>query len=821
MRTVLAGEELHLSVPRDLEPKTELQPWFPAGFPTGFIGLLRPRGDTALGAEIVCGLIPRGRGNLVRRIGARGWRPFSRLSWLLAALLLGGTQSAFAAAPAPTSEPLFVVQIVLLLVVGRLLGEAMQRIGQPAIMGQLLAGLLLGPSALGAALPGVEQILFPPSGGQKAMLDGVAQLGILLMLLLTGMEMDLALIARMRRAAISVSMAGIAVPFGLGVALGWSLPDGLLPRPELRLITALFLGTALAISSVKIVAAVVQDMGFLRRRVGQLIVASAIIDDTIGWIVIAIIFGLALHGGIEPVPIAISVLGTLLFLAFSLTLGQRIVSATIRWVNDRFVSEFAVITAILVMMGGMALITSAIGVHTVLGAFVAGLLVGRSPILTQHIREQLRGLTMALFMPVFFGTAGLSADLTVLRDPTLLMVAVGLVLIASLGKFAGAYLGGTLASLPRGECLALACGMNARGSTEVVIATIGLSMGALSQPLYSMIVAMAVITTTAMPPMLRWALGRLTISPEEQQRLDREELDAQGFVAKLERLLVTSDRSASGRLAARLAGMLAASRRMPLTVLEMERDIPARTSTTGASTAVEPAVVTSEAVARGVANDAAGTPQATTAEPDITAHRREGAPEAAVAQEARKGYDLLLVGLDDETTAEDGAQGQLPRLATSFPGPVCIVQARGIYASDPAGPSLDLLVPVSGTTESRRALEMAIALVQAGSGALTLLFVELRSRDARRDNLRRRLLGTEGMELREAVVLLERYNIKAKTVVRHGVAIEDAIIAQASKGRNNLVILGVRPRSSDTRFFGAVAAEVLGRAPCSVLLVSG
>ncbi len=166
----------------------------------------------------------------------------------------------------------------------------------------------------------------------------------------------------------------------------------MIPDPSKRLITSLFLGTALSISSVKIVAIVVREMNFLRRNVGQVIVASAIVDDTIGWIIIAVIFGLALQGHVDPLSLAKSVIGTLAFMAFSLTVGRRWVSLAIRWVNDTFVSEFAVITAILVIMGLMALITHMIGVHTVLGAFVAGILVGESPILTRHIDEQLRGL---------------------------------------------------------------------------------------------------------------------------------------------------------------------------------------------------------------------------------------------------------------------------------------------------------------------------------------------------------------------------------------------------------------------------------------------
>jgi predicted Kef-type K+ transport protein len=223
----------------------------------------------------------------------------------------------------------------------------------------------------------------------------------------------------------------------------------------------------------------------------------------------------------------------------------------IRWTNDKFVSEVPVLTTILVVMGVMALITNLIGVHTVLGAFVAGILVGESPILTRHIDEQLRGLVVALFMPVFFTLAGLNADLSILADPGLLGLTCGLIAVASVGKFCGAFLGGTLAGLSGRESMALACGMNARGSTEVIVASIGLSLGVINQGLFTMIVTMAIVTTLAMPSSLRWALSRIPLHEEERSRLEREAFEAKGFLSKVERLLVAVDDSVNGRLAER------------------------------------------------------------------------------------------------------------------------------------------------------------------------------------------------------------------------------------------------------------------------------
>ena len=394
-----------------------------------------------------------------------------------AALVLGtGGVSAAEGAQAGPSEVVFLAQLVILMLVGRLLGEALNRVGQPSVIGMLLGGILLGPSVLGALWPDLQHVLFPRTPEQKAMLDGISQFGILLLLLLTGMEADLKLVRRVGRAALSVSLAGVAVPFICGFALGQFMPESLLPNPQQRLLTALFLGTALSISSIKIVAAIVREMGFTRRNLGQIIVASAICEDSIGWVIIAIIFGLAQAGTIDLMSVAKSVLGTAVFLIASFTVGRRIVYFLIRWTNDNFESDFPVVTTILVIMGAMALTTHFIGVHTVLGAFVAGVLIGESPILSKHIDEQLRGLILAFFMPVFFGIAGLSADLTVLKQPALLLMTLGVIAIASFGKFAGAFIGGEIGGLTRREAFALACGMNARGSTEVIIATIGLSI---------------------------------------------------------------------------------------------------------------------------------------------------------------------------------------------------------------------------------------------------------------------------------------------------------------------------------------------------------
>ena len=768
-----------------------------------------------------------------------------RYGLVVAGFTLLGIGGAWAAGDkSGASEIIFLAQILILMIVGRLLGEAMQRIGQPSVMGQLLAGILLGPSILGALWPDLQHAIFPASPDQKAMIDAISQFGILLLLLLTGMETDLKLVQKVGRAAISISLTGVAVPFACGLALGLLMPESLLPDANKRLLTALFLGTALSISSIKIVAAIVREMNFTRRNLGQVIVSSAIMEDTIGWIIIAITFSLAQAGSIDVMSVATSLIGTVVFLVASFTIGRRIVFYLIRWSNDTFQTEFPVITTILVIMVAMALVTHFIGVHTVLGAFVAGVLIGESPILTKHIDEQLRGLIVAFFMPIFFGIAGLSADLTILKDPQLLLLALGLIAIASLGKFAGAFIGGEIGGLSRRESLALACGMNARGSTEVIVASIGLSMGALTQNLFTMIVAMAFVTTMAMPPMLRWGLSRVPMSKEEKERLEREEFESKDFVSNLERLLLAVDDRPNGRFAARLAGVIAGPRGTPTTVLALgvpdnpmteedekpegkktetaerkkadrQRDKKKETAAAETSAGVTD-VVKSAAEATRDADDEAS-PSAPIA---ITVRTHDNPTNEAVATEAKKGYDLLLVGIEN-TLAKPGVfHKDVSRITAAFDGPVAVVVARGERLADPQHGPKDILVAIAGTDVSRRGAELAIAIARACNCPVTALYVAGGGTSRRARGQSFLPSEQERAIMKEIVTMADRYDVPINSVVQSDIAADKAIVAEAKKGTHDLIIMGVNRRPGDTLFFGDTAAAVLNNSPTSIVFLA-
>jgi Kef-type K+ transport system membrane component KefB/nucleotide-binding universal stress UspA family protein len=785
------------------------------------------------------------------RHGGRLLAILAGLAWFTTTAL-GAEQGA--SAPAGNAEALLLAQVLVLVLLGRLIGELMYRIGQPSIIGQILAGVLLGPTVFGSLWPAAQQFLFPPAPEQTAMLAGLSQLGILFLLLLAGMETDLGLAWRLRKAALSVSLAGIAVPFALGFLLGLLMPGNLLPEDSRRLVTALFLGTALSISSLKIVATVVREMNFMRRNVGQLIVASAVIDDTAGWVIIGITLSIATAGTLDPMMLGITVLGTLLFLGVSFTIGRRIVFEVIRWTNDSLHSDLPVVTAIIGIMGILALITAGIGVQTVLGAFVAGVLIGQSPILTRQIDEQLRGLTTALFMPVFFGLTGLHADLRVLADPETLALVVGLILIASLGKFGGAFIGAKLNGMSFREALALGFGMNARGSTEVIVASIGLSIGVLDQRLFSVIVTMAIVTTLIMPPTLRWALARLPILEDEQQRLDREEFEEDSFVSKLERILLVVDPSAAGRLASLLAGHLGGLRNMPVTVLNLastdssadaeeaapkpkpKRRLAAKPrngtrskaaratrppsrSTPATEDPPAPAPTTDAAEAKASADrvqQSASTGVATakqddaTRENDIHVETRIESDDLAdtLAAEADKGHDLLYVGVEPLIADAGGFEARVETMLTAFRRTAAIVSARGELRRDPDA-QLRILVPVSGDAWSMRAVEFAVMLAKANGARVAALYVRADRPLQQSRRLRGEAAPSHRAIFEHAKEIGKHYEIDVRTILKDGMDPEDAILSQARRGRHNLIILGVGRRAGERLSFGATAAILL------------
>ena len=326
-----------------------------------------------------------------------------------------------------------------------------------------------------------------------------------------------------------------------------------------------------------------------------------------------------------------------------------------------------------------------------------------------------------------------------------------------------------------------------------------------------MILVMAVVTTMLMPPMLRWSLARVPLRPDEEARLEREAVEAEGFVSNVERLLVAVDDSPTGHFASRLVGLLAGSRRVPTTILETGPKNGSRRKT-------------AEAVAKASAQSAEpdrADADAAPAPVDITTRpQKSEVAEEAVAREAGKGYDLLFIGV--EPIEHDGAfDDKVARIAGEFKGPFAIAAARGSHRRAGTGRALDILVPVTGTPYSRRAAELALALARADNGAVTALYVGPPRRSWPGRVPVPWTIGADAEAiLREIVELGDRTGVSVRTAVRRAAAAEDSILRRLHNGTHNLVVIGVSPRPGESLAFGQVAAAVLARSERSVVFVS-
>ncbi|MCA2218766.1 cation:proton antiporter [Jidongwangia harbinensis] len=437
--------------------------------------------------------------------------------------------------PLPSHQLLlFLLQVGLLLATATVLGRLASRLGMPSVVGELLTGVLLGPSLLGTVAPDFWAWLFPSLPAQAFMLDAVGQVGVLLLVGVTGMHLDRAVMRQRGLTAVTVSAGGLLVPLVLGVATGYLLPETFQGANADRTVLAAFFGVALAVSAIPVIAKTLSDMGLLHRDIGQLIVTAAVVDDAGAWFLLSLISALATTGltlGAAGLSLA-SLAG---FVAVAAVLGRPLVTALMRIAERSTVPGTSAATAVVIIFGAAAG-SHALHLEPVFGAFLAGILIGtvdqpphepaglpvppaegrRSPL------APLRTTVLAVFAPLFLATAGLRVDLTELTKPAVFFAAVGVLAVAVIGKFAGAYLGARLGRLGHWEGVALGAGLNARGVVEIIVASIGLRVGIFSTAAYTIVVLVAVATSIMAPPILRLAVSHLESTPEEFRRLQAQ-----------------------------------------------------------------------------------------------------------------------------------------------------------------------------------------------------------------------------------------------------------------------------------------------------------
>jgi Kef-type K+ transport system membrane component KefB/nucleotide-binding universal stress UspA family protein len=717
---------------------------------------------------------------------------------------------------------LILVQLALLLLVARTAGELMQRINLPPVVGELMAGVLLGPSIFGALLPALQHQIFPKDQTQANLLSVVSWLGVLFLLIVTGLETDLNLIIRKGKTALIISMGGIIVPFVTGIGLGWFLPDSFLADPSKRLVFTLFIATAMSISAVPVIAKVLMDLNLIRRDIGQITLAAGMTDDTIGWILLSIVAGLASSGTIDLKSVFGSVLGAVLFLAFAFTVGRSLMIQVLRWVDDRVGGPTASLSDVLVIGLAASALTHRLGIEAALGAFVTGILAGQAPRFSREAGRTLELITVSFLAPIFFAGAGLKVDLLQLLAPKTFVVGIVVLFIACLGKFTGAYLGSRIAGLKHWEALALGSGMNARGAMEIIVATIGLSLGVLNQQMYSIIVMVAIVTSLMAPPLLRWTLTHVVMGEEEAHRLANEEMVRGSFIKNIHRILMPTRGGINVQLAAQLVSHLSHQNSTEVTALyAVTNRRNASRKESGTLTEQNPAAQS----ALVAVEQALLLPNEQILNTKVVSGE---SPAAAILKEARRGYDLLVLGATERRSKGSLFNVLVDQVVQDSPCPTMIVKSSLAFEQGGKAPVIckrlsHILVPTSGTEPSRYALEVA-STIAAQTGALITLMHVVNQPQYEFFLFEEQTLNTAvdvGRQILDMqVAIATQLGARVQPRILEGIP-EREILNFTQTEEVDLIVLGTSTRMVTGRvFFGHRVDAILNKASCPVAVIS-
>ena len=692
----------------------------------------------------------------------------------------------------------FWVALATLLAVAHGLGALARRLGQPSVVGELTAGIVLGPSLLGRLAPDIQNWMFGDDPVRSSMLLAVSWIGVVLLLVVTGFETDLKLLRRLGSASATVTIGSLVVPLVGGALLGWWLPEMFLGAADQRARFVLFIAVALSISALPVIAKVLFDLQLMRRDLGQITIAAGMTNDLVGWVLLGVVAGLAATDGFEPMMLVRSVGGLLLFIVFSFTLGQRIVDRLLRRVRDRTTNQASLLATFVTVAVTAGVVTQWLGVEAVIGAFVAGILLGRSRYADRGTEHALENVTHGFFAPIFFATAGLSVDLGLLATPSAVLWTLAIIGMAGLTKFVGAFIGGRLGGMSATHSIALGAALNARGALEIVVATIGLSLGVLNDTSYAAVVVMALVTSLAAGPALKWILRGERIEGPESERLAREARLAGSIVGASRALLPTRGGENSVAAARILDWILQPESFVTVVTVSDPADLPGDAqdaSTTAASALSE--LFTEHSV--------------------DSVDRVHDDPAAAILSETRLGYDLIALGM---THGDDGAalSRTLERIVAASPVPVLLV------SQGPRALSLDpeirrIVVPAMSTRVGRAAQDVAFALAERVNAEVDAVHVAAEHEPVG--------VGAgdppppTGVEaLEDTAEIAASFGRKPSLYWAQGTTPVQELVDRAERSAADLVVAGVElAKSEDRAFLGYDAEYLLRNAPQTVALI--
>ncbi|MBK9088250.1 MAG: cation:proton antiporter [Holophagales bacterium] len=401
----------------------------------------------------------------------------------------------------------FFLALAAILLACRLVGYLARFVGQPQVVGEMIAGVLIGPSLLGLIAPQAQAALFPKA--VMPVLYVVAQIGLVLYMFLVGLDFDIELLRRRARSAVTVSWAGILVPFGLGslIALAFHGDTALFAEKVSIGEAALFMGAAMSITAFPMLARIIYERGLSGTSMGTLALAAGSADDAAAWCILAVV--LASFSGHAAIAVW-AIGGGIAFALFAFFVLRPVLARAGAWIDKREAYDSVALPGALMLLAGAAWYTDKVGIYAVFGAFVLGAAMPRGEI-ARRIEKQVQPLTVNLLLPLFFVYSGLNTRIGLVNSFALWGLALLVLLAATLGKGGACYAAARFSGEPHREAVGIGALMNARGLMELIILNIGLERGVITPTLFSIMVVMAIVTTLTALPVFNLAFGKQVV----------------------------------------------------------------------------------------------------------------------------------------------------------------------------------------------------------------------------------------------------------------------------------------------------------------------
>lgn len=402
--------------------------------------------------------------------------------------------------------------LVVIIVAARALATVFRRFNQPAVIGEMVAGVLLGPSVLGRLSPDAASFVLPSE--VASYLGVIAQVGVVLFIFLVGLELDASLVRRRPGASVAVSIASIALPFGLGVVLATQIHGSLAPKGVPLHVFAVFIGVSMSITAFPVLARILTDRRLQRTQLGVLALTCAAFNDVIAWCLLALVVGIA---NADPSRAAVTLGLSGGFVAAMLLVVRPFVVRLVRSYDGKRHDSQTALAAVLVGLLTCALVTEVIGIHPLFGAFAFGAIIPSDSELARDLEARLTDVVVVMLLPVFFAFTGMRMQIGLVQGASSWLVCALIIVLATLGKVGGTFAAARVSGIAPREALGLGVLMNTRGLMELVALNIGLDLGVITPTLFAMLVLMALVTTFATAPILALT-GSATPQKDAEER---------------------------------------------------------------------------------------------------------------------------------------------------------------------------------------------------------------------------------------------------------------------------------------------------------------